>query len=155
MSLLARYKKQGGFEQLILLLESRPPKKRDELIELIVNEDAAYGVLVQTKILTMEKLIEWDPNILSEVISKLSDLTVSTCFSRLGEEFFKKCSHGLREFRKKELSELIRNANPKQPEFDAAWIKFIEATRKLVTEGAIKLDDNDQPINNMTKKKTG
>ena len=49
MSMLARYKKPGGVQQLVALLESCLSKKRELLLNTIMTEDKDFGNMVKSK----------------------------------------------------------------------------------------------------------
>jgi flagellar motor switch protein FliG len=61
MSMLARFRKPGGVQQLVALLESCLSKKKEALLTTIMAEDAQFGTMVKNKILTPEKIFSWDP----------------------------------------------------------------------------------------------
>lgn len=69
MGLLTRYKKAGGVEQLIELLETSNEKKRENLLGLIRDEDAVFAKEVESKLLFFDDIFTFNDLIIAEIIA--------------------------------------------------------------------------------------
>lgn len=156
MSMLARYRKPGGIEQLVSLLESCLQKKRELLLNTIGSEDKEFANMVKNKLLTPEKLSKWDPMIINEVTSRMNEKTLAIALRGFAPAFFDTAIMTLKEMKKRDVKNFFDTLTPSAVEIESAQIKFIEKVRELIREGAIKLDENDKPISQMVvAKKAG
>jgi flagellar motor switch protein FliG len=146
MSMLARFRKPGGVQQLVVLLESCLTKKREALLNTIMNEDKEFAAMVKGKILTAERIFKWDPLVVSEATTKLSERTLAIALKGLPPECTTIAMHTMRELKKREVMNLIEVLKPTQVEIESAHIKLVETVRSLEKEGSIKLGPDDEPI---------
>lgn len=151
MSMLARYRKPGGIQQLVQLLESCLPKKRESLLKTICDEDANFGALVKAKILTVDKVFKWDPLMVCEVTTRMTDRALAIALKGLPADYAKIAMHTMRDMKKREVNTLLESLTPTPIEIESAHIKLIETVRLLQKEGSLKLDDNDVPVNQAMK----
>ena len=77
MAMLDRYKKKGGFVQLLQLIETSPKAKQEQFLSLIASESPAWEEALRKKTITAEKILSWAPEVLAEVVTRLPPLTVS------------------------------------------------------------------------------
>jgi len=154
MSMLARYRKPGGIQQLVALLESCLSKKRESLLNTICTEDKDFGEMVKAKILTPTKIFKWDPLIVSEATTRLGERTLAIALKGLPPECFAIATHTMRDLKKREVTNFLETVKPTPIEIESAHIKLIEVVRVLEKEGSIKLDENEMPMvnNGMMKK---
>ncbi|MCC6277334.1 MAG: hypothetical protein IT289_05410 [Oligoflexia bacterium] len=146
MSMLARYRKPGGIQQLVTLLESSLSKKRETLLNHIMAEDKEFGALVKAKILTVEKVFKWDPLVVSEVTTRMTERALAIALKGLPPEAFAIATHTMRDLKKRDLQNFLETLKPSAVEVETAHIKLIETVRLLEKEGSLKLDENDQPV---------
>jgi flagellar motor switch protein FliG len=148
MSMLARYKKPGGVQQLVSLLESCLQKKREALLTTICTEDKDFGLMVKAKLLTVEKVFKWDPLVVSEATTRLGERTLAIALKGLPAEYFAIATHTMKDLKKRDVANLLETLKPNPVEIESAHIKLVEEVRKLEKEGSLKLDQNDEPITN-------
>src|SRR4051812_19271573 len=127
MSMLARYKKQGGLQQLIALLESCLSKKRETLLATISAEDKDFGTMVRSRILTPEKIFSWDPLVVSEATTRLGERTLAIFLQGMPPEAFAIATHTMRDLKKREVQNLFEVLKPTPIEIESAKIKLVEA----------------------------
>ena len=151
MSMLARYKKPGGVQQLVALLESCLSKKRELLLNTIMAEDKEFGNMIRAKLLTVEKIFRWDPLFVCEVTTQLSERTLAVVLKGLPPEAFAIATHTMRDLKKREVVNLLEVLKPTAVEIESAQIKLVEKARELEKQGGIKLDENDMPVVNGAK----
>lgn len=148
MSMLARYKKPGGTQQLVALLESCLSKKRELLLNTIMAEDKDFGNMIKSKLLTVEKIFRWDPLIVCEATTQLSERTLAVALKGLPPEAFAIATHTMRDLKKREVVNLLEVIKPTAVEIESAHIKLVEKVRELEKHGSIKLGDDDMPVTN-------
>ena len=146
MSMLARYKKQGGINQLVALLETCLSKKRETLMNSVIAEDPVFAKQVQDKILNCEKIFKWDPLLVCEATSRLSDRTLAIALKGLPPECFAIATHTMRELKKKEITNLLETIKPTPIEIESAHIKLVEKVRELEKEGTVKFGPDNLPV---------
>ena len=148
MSMLARYRKTGGFEQLRSLLESSLSKKREMLLKAIEGEDKEWASLLQASLLTFEKIATWDPLVIAEATSRMGDKALAVLMVGKSEELFSKFTHSFRDMKKRDIKSLMEPLKPTQVEMESALIKLIEKVRELEKVGSLRLDKDGIPVPN-------
>jgi len=143
MSMLARYKKPGGFLQLLSLIESFGPQKREKFMEMIHAEDAVWAQALQSKILTMERVLKWPEQTLTEIFRILPIKNLACVIKGIpkadSDKFLKYLSHA----EKRKLDDEIGTLDPKPDDIFQSFVKVVEVVRKLVKEGELRLDKID------------
>ncbi len=139
MSMLARYKKQGGFQQLLTLIETSAPSKRDQLLKVIQSEDPGWAAILKTKMITMEKLFAWDPLALAEVTNEMVPRTLAVALHGLPPESLAKATHAMGHMKKREVEQLFSEMKPTGAEIEAARIKVVSKIRELEKENKLNL----------------
>jgi len=144
--MLARFRKPGGVQQLVTLLESCLSKKREALLNTIMSEDKEFATMVKAKILTAERIFKWDPLIVSEATTKLSERTLAIALKGLPPQCINISMHTMRDLKKREVMNLLEVLKPSQVEIESAQIKLVETVRGLERDGSLKFDKNEEPI---------
>ena len=67
MSILLKYRKPGGFLQLIQSVETTEPQRRHGLLQSIAQEDPGWASLIQSKMLTPERILAWPEKVLAKI----------------------------------------------------------------------------------------
>ncbi len=150
MSMLARYKKQGGMDALLSLLETCGTKKREALMKNIEAEDKNFAAQVKTKLLTVERVLTWDPLVLAEVVSKTQE-TYLALLIKGHPTAFNTITYAMKEMPKKSLQLVVEGITPKPEEVEVACMKFIEKVRETIKAGSIKVDEQGNPITGVKK----
>ncbi len=149
MSMLTRFRKQGGFNQLLTLIEVCDPIKQKNLLHLVGTEDPGWAYLLRSKVLTKNRILGWPQNILMEITPQLSDPVILALHSSLND------NHKLALMNSLPQSILLRvtqNLNAdfaieySEAEQNAATIKLIQVTRDLENEGKIKFSNFDPSL---------
>jgi len=152
MGMLARFKKPGGMDALLALLETCGAKKREALMKNIEAEDKNYAEQVKAKLLTIERVLAWDPMVLAEVVSKCQE-TYLVLLIKGYPNAYASLTFAMKELPKKNLTLLIEGLPAKPEEVEVACNKFIEKVRETIKEGSIKVDEQNNPI--VSAKKAG
>lgn len=132
----------AGFRQYVELLETTPPKKRQEFLDAAKKENAAFAENIEKFIITFEK------------ITKLPEMELAEVFGATGlkAEFMANAILSVQDSSVKDL--LVKFVprkmaaevmllmkdfpSPKPPEVGAARLAMIQTARKLEKEGKLK-----------------
>jgi hypothetical protein len=146
MSMVDRYKKSGGFIQLLQVIEICGLKKREQFMSIITEESPNWADALNQKCLTYDKIISWKPEILLEVIASVNMLSFSTALKGLTSEqlslFLNKFSHQ----DKSRLERTLQDINPSPAEISSSMMKVISETRNLLSTGSLKADKIDSQL---------
>jgi len=146
MSMLMRYRKTGGFQQLLTLLETCSPNRRAQLMNAIQAEDPGWAALLKTKILTLEKVFTWDPLFISEVTVRVPPRLLATAIHGLGPDAFAKATHTMTHMQKREMQTLADELRPTAGEVETARMKIIATVRELERNQEIDLNRVDPSV---------
>lgn len=146
MSMLMRYKKQGGFQQLLILFETSSPEARAELLKTIQNEDPGWAALLKTKMLTLEKVFSWNAAFLVGVLNGVEAETLAAVLATQGTLNIAKVLSVLSPLREKEVSTLLKERHFTVAESEAARVKLLVHIRDLDREGRIRIGDADPSL---------
>lgn len=80
MGMLDRYKKKGGFTQLLQLIETSGKAKQEQFLAIVAQESPAWETEIRKKTLTLDKVMTWNPTYLSEIFSRIQILTLASAF---------------------------------------------------------------------------
>lgn len=146
MGMVDRYKKSGGFLQLLQVIETCGPKKREQFMNIITEESPNWAEELNNKCLTYEKIISWKSDFLLEIVAAVNTLSFATSLKGLNkdqlEEFFKKFSHQDR----KKLESAMLEINPSPAEISSSMMKVVSETRNLFNQGSLKTDKVDPQL---------
>jgi hypothetical protein len=140
MSMLSRYRKLGGFVQLLQLIETCGKQKQDNFLQIIEKEDIEWANTIRKKMLTLEKVLGFDNSTLAEISARLQDLTLATALHGFkpedGERFLTTFTHT----QKRNIEDLKTAKVPLPAEINAAFIKILVEVRSMITQGYIRLE---------------
>lgn len=143
MSMLSRYKKQGGFLQLLNVIETCGPTKQENFMKLIEAEDPRWAEAIRAKMITIKKVFSWDDNSVAEIVARLNDLTVATLSCGVDdaakEKMFKMIDHG----RKRKLDDILAAKKPTPGEISTIMMQTLTEIRKMVEQGYLYLEKID------------
>lgn len=146
MAMLDRYKKKGGFHQLLQLIETSPLKKQEQFLALIAEESPVWEENLKKKMLSVEKIYSWDQQVLSEVLSRLQPLTLAVAVHGTPEEEINKLFACLPPITKRKIHDLIAEANPSPAEKVTCKMKIITEVRGFIAQGIVKLEKIDPEL---------
>lgn len=140
MSVLARYRKPGGFRQLLLLIETSQPVKQEKLLEVVAKEDPDWAELLRQKKIDAEMILSWDPSHLVVVFEHMNERHCAAIFKHIGVELIKDYSNLFREEKYRDLkNEVDDGRDPTDAEVRAAHNHMIETVRYLDEEKKLNL----------------
>lgn len=69
---LDRFRGPNGISQMIALIESATPERRSALLRSLNLENPGLASLIKTKVLTIDKILEWDTSALASLLKVFS-----------------------------------------------------------------------------------
>jgi len=146
MSMISRYKRPGGFIQILSLIESSSPSKRDKFLEIIRSESLPWAEAIEQRMISLDKIFSWPDEVVVEIFKGLPLRNMACALQGFSEEqrtrIFNYMSHS--EKRKVEDEMGAMKSNPE--EFNGTLLKVLEITRKMITDGRIRLDKIDPDL---------
>lgn len=146
MAMVDRYKKSGGFIQLLQVIETCGPKKREQFMKIINEETPRWGEAIQAKMLSFEKILSWKPEALMEITAQMNPLAFGTALKSLPQDKFDEFSAKLGPQERRKFEQLYKEGSPGPNEISACLMKVINETRLLFASGALKFDKIDPEL---------
>ncbi|MCE3010871.1 MAG: hypothetical protein LW875_09690 [Proteobacteria bacterium] len=143
MSMIDRYRKKGGFVQLLLLIETSGKDKQEKFLKLISDENPAWEQEVRKKMLTMDRVLGWNQSYLMEILPRIPVMQLAMLTGAIPDEkktYFMNVL-GFRE--RKQVEDMVAEKKPGPAEASAAIMKLFAEVRKMVQEGALKFEKFD------------
>jgi hypothetical protein len=146
MSMLDRYRRKGGFVQLLMLLETCGPAKQEKFLEIIRAEDPRWADGIKQKMLNIERIYSWSDEVLAEIFGALQDLTIATALHPMSAEMRERVHRISGHSRWRRIEDLFTTSTPKPEEIATMHMKIMEAVRSLNREGKIRFDKVDPSL---------
>jgi hypothetical protein len=143
MGMLDRYKKKGGFLQLLNLLETSPTAKREHLLSLINQENQNWETELRRKILSFDRILGWNPMTLAEIFEKLHFKTLAGALKPLPTDQVQRAVSSMSTSDQRKLAIHLDELNPTAAESHTCCAKIITELRALVAGGGLKLEKID------------
>lgn len=145
MSMLSRFRKPGGFQQLLVLIETCDSAKQKSLLHLVSQEDPGWAHLLKLKTLSFEKILGWPSEILMEITPTLSDQVLAIAYqmavqlSENGKQpYHEKWLRGIPSIKAREIQDIAKSKSFTQSEQNVASIKVIQTVRELESKGQLR-----------------
>lgn len=140
MGMIDRYKKPGGFIQLLQLIETCGPKKQEQFLTLIAEDSAVWEKAIKQKMLTIEKVFAWDLSILAEVLSRVPTLNLAIVLVDVPEEKRKHYLSIFSQTEQRKIEDMIYDQRPSSAEKLTYTNKFLAEARTLLVQGILKVE---------------
>ncbi len=141
MSMLKRYHKAGGFNQLIRLIEEQEPAKREKFLQLIEEEDPVWASLLRKKTLSFNKVLSWDPGTLALIFRSIKPYTLASAIWPLEDEQKSLVLDSLTERQQEQVREYFDGPEPRRSEVDRAQSLVLAWIRDMDMVGSLRLAD--------------
>ena len=146
MSMIDRYRKPGGFVQLLKLIETCGHPKQEKFLEIVRGEDKLWAAAIERKILTFERVFTWPQETIAEIAGTLQDLTLAIvlhgCSDAIGAKIRATFTHG----RNRKVDDLFSTNKPTPAEIQAMCMKVIETVRQMALDGYVRFDKIDPEL---------
>ena len=146
MSMLDRYRKTGGFVQLLILLETCGPQKQQKFLELIRAEDPRWADAVQKKLLDIHRIFTWSDETIAEIVGTLQDLTVAVALHGLSPTEAAKVRKTFTHARSRKIEDLFATNKPTPNEVNTMFNRILEEVRKMVKDGYLRFEKVDPSL---------
>lgn len=143
MGMLDRYKKKGGFAQLLQLLETSPVTKREQFLGLIAGESPAWEEALRRRILTISRVYSWDPQYLVEIFSRVPPLTLASSLHGNPPEQVESVLSCLPPISKRKIESMMEEIQPTAAEKSTSIAKLLSEIRGFISQGIIRLEKVD------------
>jgi flagellar motor switch protein FliG len=142
MSTLLRMKREIGFRQLLVRLETCPHDERERFLASIAADDPGRAALLRTKSLSLDRVLKWDPTILAHVFSGLAPRTLA-CLMAISPHEMEIATNCLSNNYLKNVNALGRTQPFTENDMEAARIQLFTHIRELERLGELTLDQID------------
>lgn len=146
MSMLARYKKTGGFVQLLALIEGFGQQKREKFLEMIDQENPTWSKALKDKMLSVERIMGWPDQVVIEIFKSLPIKNMAVAIAGLKPEQLPKIMQFFTPSDKRKMDDALAGETPKPEEISSSLVKVIEITRKMIKEGELRPDKFDMGL---------
>jgi hypothetical protein len=146
MAMVDRYKKSGGFVQLLQVIETCGPKKREQFMKIINEETPRWGEAIMAKMLSFEKILSWKPEAIMEITAQTNPLAFGTALKSLSQEQFDQFAAKLGPQERRKFEQMYKEGTPNPNEISACVMKIINETRLLFASGTLKFDKIDPDL---------
>lgn len=143
MAMLDRYKKAGGFNQLLTLLETCGAQKQAKFLEIIRAEDPRWADALVAKMIDLKRFFSWSDAAIAEVTGAMLDINIGAVISSLPDEQQTRLLSTLPHIKRRKVQDLLDGTKPSPGEVAASMNKLFETIRKLTQEGVLRLDKID------------
>lgn len=141
--MLDRYRKAGGFVQLVSLIETCGKEKQEKLLATVRTEDPAWEEMIRSKLLTVQRVLGWNPIYVGEIVARLPTINLSTMLHGIPREKWDVLLGTMTQIGRKQIVEAVENSKPSPADISASLAKFLNETRQAAVLGTIKLDKVD------------
>lgn len=143
MGMLDRYKKKGGFQQLLQLLETSPSAKREQFLELIGSENPVWEDALRKRVLTINRVYGWESQYLAEIFSRVQPLTLSNALHGSPPEEVEQLLSCLPPISRRRITDMIAESNPTAAEKASCLVRMLTDVRGFISQGIVRLDKVD------------
>ncbi len=142
MGMLDRYRKKGGFVQLLNLLETTEKAKKEKFLKMILDESPAWHDELQKKMMSLDRVTKWPQETLMEILPRMPFQQVGFAifnFQPEAKEKFLKAVGGDR----RKIEDMWKEAAPNPAEISTCQVKLLSEVRKMAAEGQLKFETVD------------
>ena len=143
MGMLDRYKKTGGFLQLVNLLETSSEAKQQKFLEIIRTEDPRWADAAEAKMLSLEKVLSWDDTALAVITGTMLEINVAAIVKSSNDAIRNRLYQSLAHQKRRKVEELVESSQSNPGEFATSVQKMLETVRQLSSKGILRIDKID------------
>lgn len=140
MGMLDRYRKTGGFLNLLILLETSAQGKQDKFLSLIAEESQRWADEIKAKIITFEKLVDWETSVLMEFLPNMPERILASAVWSLPPEKKELVLKALPLVTRRRVEEQFAGNAPTPNEIISCQLRLVTEARQSAQKGAIRFD---------------
>lgn len=144
--MLDRYKKKGGFNQLLTLLETCGAQKQVKFLEIIRHEDPRWADALVAKLIDLTRVLTWSDSAIAEITGAMLDINVAAIITSLDAEQGARLLTTLPHIKRHKVTDLVGTTKPTANEIATSLNKMYEMIRKLTSDGVLRLDKIDPEL---------
>lgn len=144
--MISRYKKPGGFLQLLALIETCGFQKQEKLLKALEEEDSHWAEAIKTKLLSLQKILAWDDSSLMTVLGAQKPLVLGTALHGFDEPTREKLLRLLPHSLKIKVGEVFGNKIPNAGEIATVQSQMVTEVRALIDSGQLDLTRIDPSL---------
>lgn len=137
-SALLRYQKPGGFRQLLSLIETFGPQKREKFLEMIEAESKPWAVALRERILTMERVFTWPDESVVRIFKRMPVKSLAYAISALRNDQKARVQAAFSHSDLRRMEDVMSESKPTADEIASIFVKAIEIARQMLTDGEIQ-----------------
>lgn len=146
MGMIDRYKKKGGFIQLLTLIETSGKAKQEQFLNLVAQESKPWEEGIKKRMLNLNRILGWDTQARAEIFSRVQPLTLATVLHGLPKEKVDSILGCLGTSDKRKITNFMTERTPTPAEKSTCEMKIVTEVRTFCNQGVIKLDKVDPEI---------
>lgn len=146
MAMLDRYRKPGGFLQLLNLIETSGPTKQAKFLEIVKEEDPRWADMMGEKLLSMQKICGWNNEALMEVVANLQILSLAVMLHGLDEANRDRFTTAMSNSQRRNVMEQFNASQPSPAEINSTFSRVITDVRKMITDGRLRMEKVDPKL---------
>ena len=146
MGMLDRYKKKGGFIQLLQLIETSNKQKQEQFLGIVAQESVIWEAEIRRKSLTLEKMLKWNATYLAEIFSRIQTLTLASAFHGAEQDKIDIVFKAITASEQRKFQMTLQEINPNPAEKTTSQMKILTETRAMIAQNIIKLDKVDPDL---------
>jgi hypothetical protein len=143
MSMIDRYRKKGGFQQLLNLIETTGKDKQEKFLKIIADESPLWESEVRKRLLTVDKILSWNPTYLAEIFPRIQAIQLAMVVGGMPPEKAEAFMKVMTFKEKRAIEELLKEKVPTPGETSAGIMKLYSEIRKMEAEGSLRFDKFD------------
>ncbi len=143
MSMIDRYRKKGGFVQLLNLIETTGKDKQEKFLKMIAEESPVWEAEVRKRLLTVDKVLGWNPTFLAEIFPRVAPLQLAMLVGGLPQEKADLFMKVLTYKERRQVEEILKDKKPAAGETASGLMKLFAEIRKMEAEGSLKFEKCD------------
>lgn len=146
MSMISRYKRPGGFVQLLSLIETSSAAKKEKFLEIVRSESESWANAIEQRVLTMDRIFTWPDNVVTEVFKNLPLRNMACALQGFEEERQERIFQYMSHSEKRKIQDEMGAMKSSPEEFNGTVLKLLEIARKMISEGQIRVDKIDESM---------
>ncbi len=140
MAMIDRYKKKGGFVQLLNLLETTGKDKKDKFLKMIADESPAWEVELKKKMFSIEKISNWPTQTLMEILPQIPPTQIAAALAGLPPDQKERFLKAVGTSEKRKMDEYLKDSTPNPGEITTCQMKILTEIRTMVSNKKLNLE---------------
>jgi FliG C-terminal domain len=146
MAMVDRYNKSGGFLQLLQVIETCGPKKREQFLNIISEETPHWAEAIKAKMLSFEIILGWRPEAILEIMAHVNQLAFVTALKSLPPDQLNAFYEKMSPVERRRIETQIKESSADPNQISSCVMKVVSETRVLFSTNKLKFDKVDPAL---------